>query len=96
MSYNDDPEWTKNIVIPNFSEVACCPICGVASDSLGDADGLLEGGFYAPRHIPPYLTFVCTNVECVCCDREFYMKLSVYITHSAPQAIRPEEDEMDE
>ena len=84
MSYNPDPEWTKDIFLPDVEELKC-PGCGQvpqhsAADRMID---LREGGVYAPRHIPSYLTLTCENPDCVICDEDFEVHLttSVKVRH---------------
>lgn len=57
MSYNSTPDWVK--VIIETSEMKC-PACGCLAFNVVEATRcLFEHDYYAPRHIPPYLTLTC-------------------------------------
>lgn len=80
MSYDGDPEWTKNITFPSSDEMRC-PTCGVVA---GNADEVMndirEDSYYHPRHIPPTLVFTCNNPECPDCDKDYTAELAAVVT----------------
>jgi len=80
MSYNDDPEWTKNIVFKDKNKIVC-QTCGMV---CGNTDSVMEilfkNSYYEPRHIPPTLIFTCSNPKCQDCDKDFEYNLSIVIT----------------
>lgn len=79
MSYNGDPKWTEQIVLP-LKEDMKCPTCGVVAFNVDDVmECLFEVGYYKPRHIPPKLIFTCGNPNCPDCDLDFYAELSVSV-----------------
>jgi hypothetical protein len=79
MSYNPDPTWTNNIVLPSI-ELMRCPTCGhVASNAKTVMDILCRPDYYSPRHIPPYLIFTCANPDCPNCDNDFLVELCVVV-----------------
>ena len=79
MSYNEIPDWTKQIVLPN-PNLMTCPTCGVIAGNVAEVmSDLLEHGYHYPRHIPPYLTFTCFNPDCPDCDQDFVFELSATV-----------------
>lgn len=83
MSYDESPEWTKNIVYPKIEDMKC-PTCGVVGDNADQVMGYLyDGDYYAPRHISDTLIFTCDNPDCPNCDEDYEYSLSVVITAMA-------------
>lgn len=79
MSYNGDPEWTKNIYLPG-REVMKCPTCGKVSGNVDEVMNVIkECEYYHPRHIPPTLVFTCDNPECPDCDKDYTARLSAVV-----------------
>jgi hypothetical protein len=84
MSYNEDPKWTTNLVLPDQS-LMTCPTCGLVAFNAEQVMNCLYAlDYYHPRHIPPALTFTCDNADCPDCGRDFVFELSatVMITSS--------------
>lgn len=80
MSYNYDPVWTDDIVLPDVNTFVC-PACGALPDNLGDVLSRITGNsYYHPRHFPSTLVFTCNNVNCIKCDEDFAFKLHVVVT----------------
>ena len=79
MSYNSEPEWTKNITFPPFDELTC-PYCGEVPNNAEEIVNVMkEGSYYSPRHIPKKLVFTCDNPECPKCDEDYTFVLSVVV-----------------
>jgi hypothetical protein len=80
MSYDGDPEWTKNIVLPNRDGMKC-PTCSVVAGNVDEVmSDLAEPSYYHPRHIPPTLVFTCDNPECPDCDKNYTVRLSAVVS----------------
>ena len=80
MSYEYDPEWTRDIQYPDLTTFVC-PVCGCVPFNVNEVTSCLrEMDYYSARHIPPNLTFTCGNPKCPSCDEDFEYTLSVVIT----------------
>jgi len=80
MSYNGDPEWTKNIALPNRDGMKC-PTCGVVAGNVDEVmSDLRESSYYHPRHIPPTLVFTCDNPACPDCDKDYTARLYAVVS----------------
>ncbi|MBE7553134.1 MAG: hypothetical protein HS126_18835 [Anaerolineales bacterium] len=85
MSYNYNPEWTKDIVLPTIEEMGC-PTCGAIAGNVEEVmERLAKASYYEPRHIPPRLTFTCDNENCPNCDEDYYVELSVVVQAGKPK-----------
>ncbi len=79
MSYNPDPTWTQNLVLPSI-ELMRCPTCGrVAGNAQRVMETLTRPDYYTPRHIPPYLIFTCDTIDCPNCDNDYLVELGVIV-----------------
>jgi len=79
MSYKQDPEWTKDFVLPSEMEFKC-PHCRHVPSSTDAIDVCKSVTYYAARHIPPFLSLTCTNPDCQHCDEDFEVHLRCVVT----------------
>jgi hypothetical protein len=80
MSYDNDPDWTNDIVYPDISLFKCLH-CGKVSDyATASLQILYPGGTsYKARSVPDKLVFTCSNVDCAYCDEDYTYSLSLII-----------------
>ena len=87
MSYEYEPEWTKEFSKIGFGDIVC-PTCKQRPDNLDEVCSCInENGYYEPRNIPPKLIFTCSNAECADCDNDFSYKISC-IVWAMPEVIK--------
>lgn len=80
MSYNPDPNWTEDFIIPDENELSC-PVCNETPEDAGDImDTLKSLDYYEPRHIPPHLLLTCYNLDCSHCDEDFKVYLRAVVS----------------
>lgn len=81
MSYNENPEWTKQITYPS-KDVLICPYCKqpLFKSAKAIKEAFSPNEYYEPMNIPPTITFNCANIKCEHCDDEITFTLSVLIT----------------
>lgn len=86
MSFNPNPQWTRTIILPDFTAVARCPECNQLASNVDEITSVLrECTYYEARHIPPSLIFTCSNSQCPRCDIDFYVLLALHVTSTIPQ-----------
>lgn len=79
MSLNLNPEWTKDLSLPDKSQMTCPTCKKVAFNASTVMECLYNPTFYAARHIPPELIFTCGNENCPNCYGDFSVKLSLTV-----------------
>lgn len=82
MSFNPTPEWTPRASLPRFGSYVYCPACKERPAGVVEAvAALYTNTYYNARHIPSRVTFTCSNPLCDHCDRDFYIDLTMVVTH---------------
>ena len=89
MTWEYDPEWTKDYKLPQLSDLSC-PICGKipghAQEFLNQLVGKGDDPTYAVRHIPPAIVLTCDNEDCPACDYDYeaFLKMTITVTGKGP------------
>jgi len=93
MSFDPDPKWTTDVILPQ-AELFACPDCGRVATNADDVmECLLSPTYYEARHIPEKLIFTCDNPACPRCDEVFTFSLSVVVSATADKEMGDNDNE---